>query len=111
MTHSRTTRISIWRALLNGDCKQIHKTEEDLWQSLRNRNAWYEPENLEQWSAVVTEEDVPVVEGERHDWGRKVVLAACMYTTSVHTAVPKNTVTTMQTTRVLIYGFVNEGMV
>ena len=68
MTESQTTRIPIWRALLDGECKQVHKTEKQLWHELKNRSAWYEPEHEDRWTAVISVEDVPVVKGERHDW-------------------------------------------
>ena len=68
MAETRTTRIPVWRALLDGDCKQISKTQEQLWCELKNRNAWYEPEEHDRWSAIVSDEDVPVVKGQPHDW-------------------------------------------
>jgi hypothetical protein len=68
MVEARTSRIPVWRALLDGDCKQVHKTEEQLWQEVEYRNAWYEPENKHRWTAVVLDEDVPVVQGTLHDW-------------------------------------------
>ena len=68
MPQINTKRITVWRALLDGDCKQIHKTESQLWTELRKRNAWYEPEDEHRWSAVTDDEDVPVVSGVPHDW-------------------------------------------
>ncbi len=68
MVHIRTIRIPIWRALLDGDCKQIAKTEKQLWNELENQNHWYEPENKHRWITVVSDENVPVVKGETHDW-------------------------------------------
>ena len=68
MADTRTAIIPVWRALLDGECKQIHKTEEQLWDELRNRNPWYEPENENRWTAIVSDEEVPITKGERHDW-------------------------------------------
>src|SRR6266404_6105047 len=61
-------RITIWRALLDGECKQIHKGEAQLWRELKERNASYDPAEHDRWSIVATEEEVPVVEGIAHDW-------------------------------------------
>jgi hypothetical protein len=68
MGELQTVRIPVWRALLDGDCKQIHKTEEQLWHELKTRNGWYKPENQHRWTAVVSVEDVPVAMGVPRDW-------------------------------------------
>ena len=68
MSEPRTVRMPVWKALLDGDCKQIHKTEEQLWHGVRNGNAYYSPRNKHRWVAVVSEEEVKVVKGEKFDW-------------------------------------------
>lgn len=68
MSRFRTVRMPIWRALLDGHCKQIHKSRDQLWKELRNNNAWYTDENANDWKLVVSDEDVRVAEGSRHDW-------------------------------------------
>ncbi|HDZ39333.1 MAG TPA: hypothetical protein ENH62_13825 [Marinobacter sp.] len=64
-----TKRIMVWRALLDGECKQIQISEESLWHELKNDNAWYDSAQHDQWSITSQEEELPVVKGEAHDWG------------------------------------------
>jgi len=62
-------RVTVWRALLNGDCKQIHKSEHQLWEELTLRNFWYQESDKTGWTVETREEEFPVVNGEAHDWG------------------------------------------
>jgi hypothetical protein len=64
----KTTRIQVWRAYLDGECKQIHQTQQELWHAVETNNAWYKPRQRSRWTTECVEEDVPIVEGEAHDW-------------------------------------------
>jgi hypothetical protein len=69
MQRTDTTRVTVWRALLDGDCKQIHKSEAKLREELMNRNAWYRPDEIHRWTFESQELEIPLVTGEAHDWG------------------------------------------
>ena len=65
---STTEHVSVWRAWLAGDCKQIHLSELELWRELKNDNCWYMPVERNRWTVTSSIEEVPVVNGEAHDW-------------------------------------------
>ena len=59
-----TERITVWKALLDGDCKQIGLSEAFVRNELEHRNAWYEEGNKSRWTIRSEVLDVPVVVGE-----------------------------------------------
>lgn len=56
-------RITVWRALLYGECRQIGLSEGAVRDSLKHCNAWYEAENKSSWVIRAEILDVPVVSG------------------------------------------------
>jgi hypothetical protein len=68
MQRTETTRVMVWRALLDGDCKQIHKSKEKLREELLSRNFWYRPNESHRWTFESEELEVPLITGEAHDW-------------------------------------------
>ncbi|HQR07871.1 MAG TPA: hypothetical protein PLN21_13670 [Gemmatales bacterium] len=63
-----TKHITVWRALLDGDCKQIHKSEEKLRDELMSRNSWYHPNEMDRWSIESVDMEIPITIGEVHNW-------------------------------------------
>jgi hypothetical protein len=68
MRKIETKRVTVWRALLDGDCKQIHKSEQELREELFARNAWFRDDEKHRWSFESEELDVPLADGEAHVW-------------------------------------------
>jgi len=68
MTNHPTKQVTIWRALLDGDCKLIHKSQALLQDAVKD-SFWYEGTALDRWIFEETDEDIPVVVGVAHDWG------------------------------------------
>lgn len=62
-----TRRVAVWRALLDGDCKQIAGSQESLIRFLHETNGWYRPEEDARWTRESSDEDVPVASGKRFD--------------------------------------------
>src|ERR1035437_9165670 len=54
-------KITVWRAMLQGECKQIGLTENSV-RDLRG-NAWYTARNHKHWHFTSEEKTIPVVRG------------------------------------------------
>ena len=68
MPEASKKTVTIWRAILDGDCKLIHKSELQLLKELTHRCAWYEPGDHHRWDFKSEVVEVPVTIGEAHDW-------------------------------------------
>ena len=58
-----TERITVWKAFLDGDCKQIGLSEAFVRDDLEHRNGWYEAANKSRWTIHSEALDVPVIAG------------------------------------------------
>lgn len=62
VSNNMSREVTVWKALLDGECKQIAESESSLWRELKS-NAWFEPEQRERWSIVSERCSVPVAIG------------------------------------------------
>ena len=60
--------MRIWRACLNGDCKQIGKDEHSLRNTVRTANAWHTDDNDAEWTYDSALESVATAAATAHDW-------------------------------------------
>ena len=63
---------TIWRASLNGECKQIAESEATLWYELEHDNFWFEGTTRDQWVVTSSDEDLPVIHGSSPDGGEHI---------------------------------------
>jgi len=57
-----TKEVTVWKAFLDGECKQIADTVQSLWEALR-RNSWYNPAERHRWTTAFEQRQVPVTQG------------------------------------------------
>jgi len=74
---------TVWRAILDGECKQIAESEENLWHELRNNNFWYIDTRDAQWTVTSQDEELPVVCGTTND-GALHINWACPFCNEIH---------------------------